>query len=223
MQIECHDYFEMTISDRRVRTNVLVVAACGLFTFACGSQADVHKNSEMKWWMHEYGLQANLLNLLPGQSVEVCAQTDEQRQATIDGIKQWATVIGRWGHFTVKSCGSGANLVVNVQGSSVTGQNWFMSNPGSILVLFSASGDFLKAILLHEMGHSWGLCDQYTDAGTAACSTVRSPTQNNYEVMGVTSPDKLLLTQGDASGIQAVTRLESPSNNAWRRFLRAQK
>ena len=201
----------------------LLASSLGLLalaTAACGPVDHGENQSVVKWGMHSYGLRANLLNLLPGQSVEVCAQTNEQLNAAVTAIEKWATVINRWGKFSVKPCGSRSNLVITVQGSSVVGQNQFTANPGRILVMGSASGDFLQAILLHEIGHSWGLCDQYMDAGSASCSSTRSPSQNNNEVMGATSANKLQLTEGDKVGIRTVANMDSPANNAWRNHLR---
>ncbi len=199
---------------------VQIATMAAMLTASCGSVNPEQKKSEVKWGVHSGGLQANLLNLLPRQSVEVCGQSAEQMNAAVAGIQKWSTVISRWGQFSVKPCGSQSNLVINIEGSSVVGLNYFMQNPGLIYVMSSATGHYLEAILLHEMGHSWGLCDQYTDAGSASCSGTTGPFQDNNEVMGTTMPEKLTLTEGDKVGIRTVVKMDSPANNAWRTHLR---
>ena len=185
---------------------------------ACGSQSG-ESNSEMKWGVHQSGLRANLFNLRPGQSVEICGQTAQQTQYAIEAIEQWATPIRRWGHFHVKPCGSGSNLRIYIQGSSVWGLNQFTLNPGYIQVYSQASGMMLKALLLHEIGHSWGLCDQYMSSGNAGCSYNRGPYQDDSEVMGSSHAGKTALTAGDIAGIQAIVAIDTPVNHAWRDFL----
>ncbi len=176
--------------------------------------------SRLKWGIHASARNANLLNLLPNQSVEVCAENQESIPASHEAIKKWSEVIGRWGHFKILECGAGADLRINMSGYDATGLNYFTANPGKIFISSSASGNYRKAIILHEYGHSFGLCDQYTDVGSANCSDDRSPRQENSEVMGATNPGKLTLTPGDIEGVRKAA--SSPivrSTRVWENYL----
>ncbi len=198
---------------------------CPLFlmtglTFGCGRSSDSNDSSEseLKWGMHSSGLAANLLNLRPRQSVAICSQNASHVTAAVDAIKQWSSAIGRWGHFTVNKCGTKSDLVINVRGSSVIGRNQFTARPGFIEVLSTARNEYLHAILLHEVGHSWGMCDQYMSPASARCRYMPNSGQNNSEVMGTTTASKLKLTAGDIKGVQQVAAMNSPVNNEWKAF-----
>lgn len=177
--------------------------------------------SRVKWGVHNSAKWANLLNLRPNQSVEICSDNQEHIPAAHFAIEQWATAIGRWGHFKVLDCGKGAALRINMEGFDQTGMNMFTGNPGRIQVKSSATGSFLKAIALHEYGHSYGLCDQYKDAGSASCSDDSSPRQDNDEVMGSTTPKKLTLTAGDLEGVRhASGDFSIKANSEWDNYLK---
>jgi hypothetical protein len=173
-----------------------------ILTTALVGCRDVTNDSRVKWGVHNSARSANLLNLRPAQSVEICADNKDHIPAAHFAIEQWATALGRWGHFKVLDCGKGATLRINMDGFEQTGLNFFTGNPGRVFVNGSASGNYLKAISLHEFGHSYGLCDQYKDAGSANCSDERSLRQDNDEVMGSTNAKKLALTAGDIEGVR---------------------
>jgi hypothetical protein len=102
----------------------------------------------------------------------------------------------------------------------MTGLNYFTARPGKIFIKSSASGNFLRAIALHEYGHSFGLCDQYKDAGSAGCSDAKSARQENAEVMGATNASKLNLTMGDIEGVRkAASDMSVRANQAWQNYL----
>ncbi|MCX6117715.1 MAG: hypothetical protein NT027_09250 [Proteobacteria bacterium] len=156
----------------------------------------------------------------PNQSVEVCAQKSNWVTAGHEAIQKWSTVLGRWGHFKVNPCNSGSDLKINMQPFGQTGLNYFTENPGRIFIQSSASGDFLKAVVLHEFGHSFGLCDQYKDAGSAGCSSSRSDRQENSEVMGQTNAGKIQLTPGDIKGVQTIAQDPGVRSTAiWSQYL----
>lgn len=176
--------------------------------------------SRLKWGIHNSARGANLLNLLPNQSVEVCAENPESVPAAHEAIQKWSTAIGRWGYFKIKECGQGADLRIDMYGYNATGMNYFTAKPGKIYISSSSSGNFRKAIILHEYGHSYGLCDQYKDAVSASCSDEGSERQENSEVMGATDPTKIQLTPGDIEGARkAASSPLVPSTKVWENFL----
>lgn len=190
---------------------VLVMAGC-----KPASDAE----SRLTWGVHQSARSANLLNLLPNQSVEVCADKQDWVAAGQEAIQKWATAINRWGHIKVVNCGQSADLTINMKGFDSTGLNYFTARPGRIFLKSTATGNFLRAVALHEYGHSFGLCDQYKDAGSANCSDARSERQQNEEVMGATNASKVNLTMGDIEGVRkAASDLSVRANSQWNNYL----
>ena len=185
-----------------------------------GCKPPTEPESRLQWGVHNSARSANILNLLPNQSVEVCADKQDWVAASHEAIQKWATVIGRWGHIKIVQCGQTSDLTINLQGFDSTGLNYFTARPGKIFMKSSASGNFLRAIALHEFGHSFGMCDQYKDAGSSNCSDARSERQENSEVMGATNPSKLNLTLGDIEGVRkAASDLSIRANSQWKNYL----
>ena len=209
-----------------IRTDKISHILKVIFAFAALSSCrpEVAQNvSRIKWGVHQEARNANLLNLLPGQSVSVCAPNDEWTKNAHDAIKQWGSAIGRWGFFEVKDCDQKSDLRIDIQGFENTGLNYFTSRPGRVFIDASATGRFAKAITLHEFGHSFGMCDQYMDAGNANCSSDRGPRQDTDEIMGATTPQKLKLTAGDIEGVmKAASDMSIRANAKWQSFLTKQ-
>jgi hypothetical protein len=173
--------------------------------------------SRAKWGFVNGGQYANLLNLEPNQSVSICSPDADWSAAARFAIEQWATVLGRWGYFKVLNCGDSADLTINMQGFDSVGLNYFRASPGRIFLQSSASGDYLKALALHEYGHSFGMCDQYPSVNNC---TQLSSQKNDQEVMGTTYEAKIRLTQGDIEGVKSVADSpEVPTNEIWKKFL----
>ncbi len=192
-----------------------------LLLASCNASNDKTSNrSKLQWGEHASGMYANLINLKPNESVEVCADDPEWIPAAHSAIEKWSTVLGRWGHFKVNNCGAGSTVKINMSPFNQTGLNYFTENPGRIYIQGSAQGNFMKAIVLHEFGHSFGMCDQYTDVGTANCSGNGSGRQENSEVMGSTSADKQNLTAGDIAGVKALAKSSRiRANQLWDDYL----
>jgi hypothetical protein len=213
------------------RPRLSFIALTAFVSFAVfGSAGCMPQNetegSAVKWGVHSNAPSANILNLRPGETMEVCGRFQDPQQKTAHeqaaqaAIQQWATAINRWGHFKLNPCGSGSKLVINIQAGNQTGLNYFSYNPGQIYIGRTSNPNFLRAVILHEIGHSFGMCDQYTDAGSANCSEHHSPRQENGEVMGATSANKLQLTPGDIEGVRAAADLPNvPANQEWKQYL----
>lgn len=200
----------------RQNCKMLLLVVIALLTFAC-QQTDSTR-STVKWGVHQMAPNANILKLLPNQTLEICAPSEEWLTAAKGAVQQWATAIGRWGFFEIKPCNSSANLRINMSGFDQAGLNYFTDNPGRIYIQSSATDNMLRALVLHEYGHSFGMCDQYMDAGSASCSST-ADRQDNSEVMGATSPNKQKLTPGDITGVIAASKLNIKANTEWNSFL----
>lgn len=199
-------------------TYVLVIA---LVVGSCTPPNGQGKNSRIKWGMLEGGGTANIIGLKPGDSLEFCSSDPDDVAGAERATERWATAIGRWGHFKMNKCSSNSTVTINIEKFGQTGLNYWNAKPGRIYVNSGANGDFLNAILLHEVGHSFGLCDQYKDAASANCSANRSQQQQNSEIMGSTSPKKLELGPGDIEGVKSVAAdPEIDSTKTWIDFLK---
>jgi len=199
------------------RVHILLLLSITAALFGC---RPTEMESRLKWGVHRSARNANILNLLPKQSVEVCADQQEWMTAGQEAIQKWSSAIGRAGHLKVVACGQSADLTINMSGFDSSGLNYFTERPGRILIRSSATGNLLRALALHEYGHSFGLCDQYKDAGSANCSDDKSERQQNDEVMGATNPSKLNLTQGDIEGVRkAASDTTIKANNQWKNYL----
>lgn len=185
---------------------------------ACGKPST--DNYEVMWGVHTMARSANLLNLKPRQSVEVCTDASDRLAAAHDAIRKWATALGRWGHFTLNPCNSNSTVKINILPGNQVGLNYFTANPGRIFIQSNATGKFMSAIMLHEFGHSFGMCDQYSGGG--GCSNHSSPRKENSEVMGATSANKQTLTPGDIEGVRkAASAIRTEAAIAWEQYLAA--
>jgi hypothetical protein len=175
---------------------------------------------------------ANILSLTPGQSLAFCGRED-QIQAAKNGVAKWLAPLGRNGHIKINECGQNSNLTINIVplSSNRGADSWYYQEydfsgsaklpNGTIEIRQSINGAFLTALILHELGHGFGLCDQYAEKSQVDCvGGAGAPRQNNNEVMGITTISKQQLTEGD---LQALLYRAAPINRsaqAWKSFLR---
>lgn len=183
-----------------------------------GCKAPDNGESRLQWGVHKQARTANVLNLLPNQSVEVCADRQDFVAGVQEAIRKWASAIDRVDHIKINNCGQTSDLTIRLyEGAPV---NHYNARPGKIFLPASASGPLLRAYALHEVGHSFGLCDQYRDVGAASCSDARSERQQNNEVMGATTKEKLNLTLGDIEGVRtAASDMSIRANKQWHTYL----
>ncbi len=200
---------------------IIYLLSVAIVVGSCAPPDAKGKSSRIEWGMLQGGGTANIIGLLPGDSLEFCSSDPADVAGAERATERWATAIGRWGHFQMNKCSSNSTVTINIAKFSSVGLNYWNSRPGRIFVNSGASGDFLNAILLHEVGHSFGLCDQYKDAASAGCSAHRSEQQQNSEIMGATSRSKLELGPGDIEGVNSVAAdPEIDSTKTWIDFLK---
>jgi hypothetical protein len=196
-----------------------------VFLMSCNSSAN--RKTRLKWDLLGQADYANMLSVLPNESVEICSSDQELIDEAKSAIQQWSVAINRWGHFKLNDCGKGSDLRINMVPFTPTAQenilarNFYWKNPGHIDVLFNITGDFKKAVVLHELGHSFGLCDQYEKEGyNPGCSGIGTPRKQNNEIMGATDQTKLKLTDGDIKGaLEAATNPQIPFSKPWKEYL----
>lgn len=198
---------------------------------ACLPATSQRSGSRTEWYLMKNWQQANLLSVLPGQSVSVCTQVakPEWVPATEWAIEQWARAAGRWGYFKLVPCEEPANLKIRLryptegEGNPLA-MNYYSNKPGVIVIGTGerAKGDYLKAVMLHEIGHSWGLCDMYARSNPEeTCSDIGDGVDNS-ELMGQTDASKLALTGGDAKALlRATTDQSLAANVQWAKVVQA--
>ncbi len=201
------------------------LSSCKISSSESGLRGDLHTG---------FGTHANIMSLRPGESLEFCGQRQDQIQAAERAVAKWLTPIGRNGHLNINPCNTGSNLRINLtainrcQGSPAC--NIYRLNlgepdngrfdDGTIEISSQVSGAYLDAMLLHELGHSFGLCDQYTDKASANCvGAPGAPRQDNREIMGATDASKQQLTQGDLDALQRAVDANYRSTGDWQHFL----
>lgn len=213
---------------------LLLVSILG--PLACGEKAGkVGETSDLMYGFLN-NKTASLLTLKPGDKVLVCGtQQENLRELAFVSVKKWSEASGR------------ANLVVE-QNESCTNRKQYAASiavayngsncQGNILGYHSQSGqhhDIVScplakssqgpATMLHEVGHAWGLCDQY-DENNAARITFHDNCQSQYKsaaaarsIMGggyQNSPNGL--TEDDFLGIRiGACRPDIAANTAWLR------
>ena len=110
---------------------LIVVILAGMALAGCRAG---ETESRVKWGVHNSARYANLLNLLPNQSVEVCADKEDWVSAGQEAIQKWSSAIGRWGHFKIVKCGESADLTIRMMGYESAGINYFTERPGRIQI-----------------------------------------------------------------------------------------
>lgn len=178
-------------------------------------------SSEAKWGHLDDNTGGNragwFINIMPGETVEICG-SDREIYETEKAFKKWAAAIGRAEQIKVVACTdaepSKKKWVITVSQSS-----WSMCTPGTGKVEMGGGGSGPTEAMLHEMGHLWGMCDQYTDN----CDPENRGEWNLGSVMG--SAASLELKEDDIVGIKKLAQREGPdfpANAVWTKLIQQQ-
>ncbi len=202
---------------------VLLVLASGFLGVACKRDA---VSSALKYGHLNTGNASSwFISVPPGGTI--CVNGDHTQQA-IDAVKMWANSIGRGSRLNITAgCTSTPNLQVYGKDSPIAKQQceqWdkvykltAAGYGGSGLVYLCAAGsDTLRYnVMIHEVGHSWGLCDQYDAATVNNCDPANSGRKTQSSMMGGAS-GKTSLTADDIQGMQALAkRTDIGANAQW--------
>gem|GEM_PF-4771461 len=215
-----------------MRNHCLTILSLYSFAFLAilGCKIETPASSGLSGDLLSYAQFANIASLRPGESIEFCGRSD-QVAAAESALSKWLTPLGREGHINVNTCNQGSTLRINMTGInqcagspacnsyqfSYGGGEQSQLPDGTIEIQSSINGVYLDAIMLHELGHSFGLCDQYPNSHN--CST--GSTKSNSEVMGTTDPTKSELTPGDIETVIIAASENLRSAEQWEEFERS--
>lgn len=208
--------------------NLIIALALVVPFVACKQRRET--GSEVKWG-HLKHLNENteLIYLPPGSSIAVCGRAAPMVKKL---VANWARTIGRDTLLTLKDCNTSATKVLTIyEHESPHAQQrcrHFYPNggaggfrEGNDLVFCVAFTDLkFEQALLHELGHSWGLCDQYTSdlANSDNCSAVHSGPKDPNSAMGAYKA--VDITADDIEGMKALAaRSDIPANAKWQEAL----
>lgn len=189
-----------------------------LFIYGCGKK---NSPSEIEWG-HLENMHSRLIELPPNSTITTCGYKSD---LIAESVRVWAKSIGRDAYLNINSnCqASGARLIRGISptesdpSSMCSGNVAAYTNGQYIKFCKEYSQDLMINISLHEVGHGWGLCDQYDD-GMNCDPEHRGPTDPR-SVMGA-AQGNLELTADDIEGIKALSEREDiPANAVWKRFL----
>ena len=204
---------------KEIRNSTFLVLACLIsltLLTGCASQF-----SKMSWGIMQEHQSAVLISKLPPNG-KVCISSDNQSvgESIARSIKVWAKEINRDTHITVEtSCSGSADVRMSArltdQSTCPTAQTY----PTLGQIEYS-SGYASFEVMLHEVGHNWGLCDQYQ--GVANCADWLEGHTNSDKVgnsvMGSNGSSTLM--SDDIEGIKYLANLETiVMNKNWKDFL----
>ena len=175
-------------------------------------------------WGHlAAGRQKWLAQMEPGNHVSVCGDSES---ALSEGLSQWSDAAGRSGSLKVDSeCDLSAERVIKVVGTETSeSQRRCATFPKAAaltyveqgLVVVCENGGNLQAIMLHEAGHLWGMCDVYPQqlAGSGNCDSRFFTGASRKSVMGASYES--VLSNDDKAGIKAlIERRDIGGNGKW--------
>ena len=206
------------------RSQTLFFMSVVIFAWLMVSCRPAEQGTQLKWGhLDEVATDGSkAIQAGPNDKIELCGpQTENVSWALLT----WMKSISREQRIAsnIVPCNSGAKFKIQLTSQS-GGMAQFPSAPAwtsGSTITFNAGiqpidgSNMFKAILLHEMGHVVGLCDQYS--GVDNCNSLHSSGQKvGDSIMGATNPNKLNLSQDDVTGAQKLAeRSDVPANAQW--------
>lgn len=181
------------------------------FLFLSCAPADLSQTSWGSLYSNKITSNTVMLTVAPNEPVAVCG-TEEVRNTIKEAIIMWASAIGRDKYMNIVGCDDVARVKIDTNKKS---------NIGVPAYIDPVAGDITYKdetfpILLHEIGHAWGLCDQY--AGVNNCNeAIKGHGNRNKVGDSVMATAKFSeLKEDDIEGIKYVTSIsEVPTNASW--------
>ena len=140
----------------------------GVYLFSCKSI-----DSETKGGVLNHFEDASLLQLPPNGTVTICSDNTEVGDNVKRAIYTWASAIERDSYISVDTlCSDNTDVTLKV--SQDTEAPTAHTEPDKGIIHYKdvdTYGQF--PVMLHEVGHNWGLCDQYYD-GLRNCDNIRT-------------------------------------------------
>ena len=198
----------------------------GIYSVSCTATS-----SQVKWGYLTDVEDVILLKVPPKGNVTVCSDNQQIGENVVRSVLVWAKEIGRGNYLNVdNSCNNNAEFKIDVKyATTVDGfQNPTACTDGQGQIWYSDAQTYGQfPVMLHEIGHNWGLCDQYINEQMPAadnCSnelaghTNADKTGTGNSVMGANYGSTL--TQDDIDGIKYISQMENIGvNNEWKEFL----
>jgi len=201
-----------------------------LLLFSCGS--DKAPTSKTSWGHLDYARSALLLKVPPNGDLGICGP---YRAEVTTAIQTWAEVIGRR-HYISFDANCDRALHIKTEAWSQAQICRQFNLPSNCNIVGFAGGNQLvlrkdfprnNNLVLHEVGHFWGMCDQYADSSQpggwlSSCSkSYRSSARHPESIMGAATTGRTALTPDDIAGIKAMAlRTDIPLNAAWNRVVK---
>lgn len=166
-----------------------------------------------------------LVDLMPSDSIRVCADTDDLAERGVQIVKLWAAPIGRAEKLDVKAgCSGGVRLLKIHDGSAgPCGAGAAGCSGGNEIWIGNARSKLGTYVMIHEIGHQWGMCDQY--AGVENCEVSGPNGKNNRSVMGNGNPNQTNISADDIEGIRYLADMypqrprKTKANDAWKQLI----
>ncbi|WP_141733225.1 hypothetical protein [Oligoflexus tunisiensis] len=174
-------------------------------------------------WAHiplSPGYQNWLINVPPQQTIRVCG-TDQE--VTIAAIKKWAAVIRRDRHLNVVPCQQGNAQSATVQVTREFCDGVAFADPDTRRIMIcpgiASVGFDYSHVILHEVGHLWGLCDLYAPSYYQCDRSYDEGVDPGALMMGGAGT-ATEIQQDDRDGLVVLSqRPEFAANRAWESFL----
>lgn len=199
------------------------------FSISCVKKSETSGNTKYAQ-MDDFG-GYGFAELLPNQSVSICANGETQQAAAMvkDAFLEWAAAIGRDKYLKVDTnCGSG-NMKVNLYVESCEAAAYTSPEGQGQFKIAYCSPEHVTAkdINLHEVGHIWMQCDRYSQSGDLSqakfgdgCSSQYSDGKELPSAMmagGPSHPKKV--TEDDVNAMRALAkRTDISANSQWTNF-----
>ena len=183
----------------------------------CGRPRLDSDDSTVKWGMYHDRRAVNMAGLLSLQpNSKICVRGYVAKEAAA-AIRKWTDAIGRTSRLPVQvDCTDGQRQITlsGPQDSGCSGRMAGYTNTvDQIHVCANYSGNDLFHVLMHESGHMFGLCDQYSGGSDCTGGQVNPDTVMGAVPLG---RGKTALTADDVAGIKAITSIpELGANRAW--------
>ena len=205
---------------KKLLSTIWFTILLGAMQISCIDQLSL---SNLEWGILTYYKDAVLLKIPPKGKVTVCADRQQVGEYVAQSVLIWAKAIGRDKYITSKNdCDRSSDVTLTVQAAYEYVQTADTSYwEGKIRYNAFDSRYQQLPPMLHEVGHTWGLCDQY-DGGLWNCrqsvSNAGTENSNRTSVMGCNYRSEL--AEDDIKGIKYIADLQGVGQNQqWKDFL----
>ena len=205
---------------KRLITLLMVCISIELIATACRPTT-----SETKWGILTDIKTVVLLQVPPKGKVTVCADQQQVGEYVAQAVLVWAKEIGRDNYMSsTNDCDkTNADVTLTVQAASPSECPTAQTYSSLGLIQYNSSEYIYStfAPMLHEVGHDWGMCDQYIDGLWNCDRSVQNAwteNSNGRSVMG--GNYKNTLAEDDIKGIKYIADMAGiGQNDAWKAFL----